>query len=292
MSAMAGVNAPFHCQEPGSSYARSMTPPSPSADPPNTGAQSLERGLSILTALADSRRSLGLVELAKATGLSKSTCHRYIASLVALRYLEQEDDGRRYLLGPAAMNLGIAAVGALEITRVAARSIQALADEINHTVSLSILDGADIVYVERRRPSRAGYRIELNIQIGTRLPAYCTSMGKVLLAHRDPVSVRGVLDRIDLARRGPKTITAREQLLSDLVDIARSGLAVSDEELASGVRSLAVPVRDHRGDVCSALGVAVHMSAWNATAEAVVARLEAPLRHTAQEISRRMGCPV
>ncbi|MGW0995720.1 IclR family transcriptional regulator [Streptomyces sp. NPDC002523] len=266
-------------------------PDSPPTDSPNAGAQALERGLSILTALADGRRPLGLVELAKATGLSKSTCHRYVSSLVALRYLEQEDGGRKYLLGPAAMNLGIAAVGVLEVARVAARSVQALADETNHTVSLVILDGADIVFVERRRPSRAGFRIELNIQIGTRLPAYCTSMGKVLLAYRDPASVRTILDRIDLARRGPKTITAREQLLSVLAEIARSGLAVNDEELASGLRSLAVPVRDHRGEVCAALGIAVHLSAWNATTEAVVARLEAPLRHTAQEISRRMGYP-
>lgn len=267
-----------------------MTPDPRSTDSPNTGAQALERGLAILTALSEGRRPLGLVELARATGLSKSTCHRYVASLVALRYLEQEEGSRKYLLGPAAMHLGIAAVGTLDVARVAAGSIQALADETNHTVSLTVLDGADIVYVDRRRPVRAGFRIELNIQIGTRLPAYCTSMGKVLLAHRDPVSVRAILDRTDLARRGPKTITAREQLLLELAEIAGSGLAVNDQELTAGLRSIAVPVRDHRGNVCAALGVAVHLSAWNATAEAVVARLEAPLRHTAQDISRRMGC--
>lgn len=251
--------------------------------------QALERGLSILTALAEAREPLGLVELARATGLSKSTAHRYIASLLGLGYLEQEVEGRRYRLGTAAMSLGIAALGTLEVSRVAARTLQSLADETNHTVSLAILDGADIVYVDRRRPSRAGFRVELNIQIGTRLPAYCTSMGKVLLAYRDPASVRSVLDRIDLARRGPKSITAREQLVTALGEIAKTGLAVNDEELASGLRSLAVPVYDSRGCVCAALGIAVHLSAWNATVDAVVARLEAPLRHAGQEISRRMG---
>ncbi|MFE5212078.1 IclR family transcriptional regulator [Streptomyces sp. NPDC056600] len=262
--------------------------PQPAA-PSGTGAQALERGLAILTALADGRRPLGLVELADATGLSKSTCHRYVASLVALRYLEQEDGGRKYLLGPAAMHLGMAAVGTLDVARVGARSVQALADETNHTVSLTVLDGADIVYVDRRRPSRAGFRIELNVQIGTRLPAYCTSMGKVLLAYRDPASVRAVLDRIDLARRGPRTITAREELVAALAEIRRTGLALNDQELTAGLRSVAVPVRDRHGNVCAALGVAVHLSAWNATAEAVVTRLEGPLRHAAQEISRRMG---
>lgn len=255
----------------------------------SAGAQGLERGLSILTSLAHQRRPLGLVEIARAADLSKSTCHRYVTSLVSLGYLEQDAETRKYQLGPAAIGLGVAAVSSLEITRVAGRVLQALADETNHTVSLAILDGADIVYVDRRRPARAGFRIELNVQVGTRLPAYCTSMGKVLLAYRDPASVRSVLDRIELARRGPKSITAREQLTAALAEVQRTGLGINDEELASGLRSLAVPVRDRTGTVVAALGIAVHLSAWNATVDAVVARLEAPLRRAAQEISQRLG---
>ncbi len=269
-----------------------MVQPPGSADPSSARAHPLERGLSLLTALASARGSLGLVELARASGLSKSTCHRYVASLVSLGYLELDERTRKYVFGPAAMRLGTAAMGSLEVTRVAVRTMQALADETNHTVSLAILDGADIVYVERRRPSRAGFRIELNVQIGTRLPAYCTAMGKVLLAHRDPATVRLLLDRIDLARRGPRTITAREQLRHELAAVAENGYAVNDEELAAGLRSVAVPVYDYRGNVCAAMGIAVHLSAWNATADAVVARLEPPLRRAANEVSRRMGQPI
>lgn len=114
-------------------------------------------------------------------------------------------------------------------------------------------------------------------------------MGKALLAHRDPASVRSIVDGIDLARRGPKTITAREQLTTALREVARTGLAVNDEELASGLRSLAVPVRDHTGSAVAAVGISVHLSAWNATVEAVIARLESPLRRTAAAISYRMG---
>ncbi|MDH2416303.1 IclR family transcriptional regulator [Nocardioides sp. CER19] len=254
-----------------------------------SGTQALERGLSILSTLAQGRRALGLVEIARGAELSKSTCHRYVTSLLGLGYLEQDPETRKYRLGPAAMTLGVAAVSSLEITRVAGQVLQALADETNHTASLTILDGADIIYVDRRRPTRAGFRIELNVQVGTRLPAYCTSMGKVLLAYRDPASVRAILDRIDLVRRGPKTITAREQLLAGLAEVRRTGLAVNDEELASGLRSLAVPVRDHTGTVVAAVGMSVHLSAWNATVDAVVSRLEPPLYRAAQEISQRMG---
>lgn len=267
-----------------------MAPRSPStgAEPAPT-TQALERGLALLTLLAEQRGPVGLVELARGLGLSKSTCHRYLASLVAAGYADQEVESRRYQLGPRAVGLGLAAVTSLELTRVAAPLLQSLADETNHAASMAILDGVDVVYVARHRPARAGYRIELSVQVGTRLPAYCTAMGKVLLAHRDPDVVRTVLDRVDLARRGPRTITAREELVAELRRVAHSGLAVNDEELAPGLRSLACPVRDSSGLVVAAINVAVPLSAWSASLEAVVSRLEAPLRGAAREISRRLG---
>ncbi len=249
----------------------------------------LERGLAVLSTLARARRPMGLVEVARETGLSKSTVHRYATSLQGMGFVEQDAETRKYRLGPAAMTLGVAAVGSLEVSRVGGPTLQALADETNHTASLAILDGADIIYVDRRRPARAGFRIELNVQVGTRLPAYCTSMGKVLLAHRDPATVRAILDRVDLVRRGPGTITAREQLVAALAEVRATGLAINDEELASGLRSLAVPVRDHTGTVVAAVGTAVHLSGWNATLDAVVARLEPALRRSAGEISQRLG---
>lgn len=265
-------------------------PAAPAPDAPSgSGAQSLERGLSILSALAARREPLGLVEIAREVGLSKSTCHRYVASLLALGFLEVAPDERRYQLGPQALSLGFAAVTSLEISQVASRLLQALADETNYTVNMAVLDGADIVYVDRHRPVRAGFRIELNVQVGARLPAYCTSMGKVLLAYRDPVTVRAILDRTDLARRGPHTITAREQLMSTLDGVAAAGLAVNDEELAPGLRSIAAPVRDRDGHVVAAVNIAVHLSAWNASMDAVVARLEEPLRRTTHQISQRLG---
>ncbi len=254
-----------------------------------TTNQALTRGLSILSVLAERRTPLGLVELGLEVTLSKSTCHRYLATLVALGFVEQDGETRRYTLGPRAIELGFAAMSSLEMTRVAAKPLQSLADEIGYTVNLAILDGSDIVYVERRKPARAAGRIELNLQVGARLPAYCTSMGKVLLAYRDPATVRAILDRTDLSRRGPKTITAREQLTSALARVAKQGYAVNDEELAPGLRSVAAPVRDRTGQVVAAVNVSVHLGAWNASMDAVVGRLEGPLRRTANDISHRLG---
>ncbi|MBG0562793.1 IclR family transcriptional regulator [Actinoplanes aureus] len=253
-------------------------------------SQSLERGLTILSSFSESRPVLGIADLSRAVSLNKSTTHRYVATLARLGYLEQDPETKKYSLGPRVVDLGFAAVNSLEINRVAAPYLQALADETGYTVSMAVLDGTDIIYVERRRSCRAGgFAMGLNLHVGSRLPAYCTSMGKVLLAYQEPGVLRGLLDRTDFARRGPKTLTNREQLTAALARIRQSGVAVNDEELASGLRSVAAPVRDRTGQVVAAVNIAVHLTVWSTTADTVVARLERPLRHTAAEISTRLG---
>jgi IclR family pca regulon transcriptional regulator len=262
---------------------------SPSDASVPTVSQSLQRGLLVLSSFSAENSTMGIAALARCVNLSKSTVHRYASSLTQLGYLQQDPETKEYALGPRAVDLGFAAITSMELTRTAARPLQALADETGYTVSMAILDGGDIVYVDRHRSARAGFRIELNLQVGSRLPAYCTAMGKVLLAHKDAVALRAILDRTDLARRGPKTVTAREQLMSSLARTQTSGIAFNDEELAPGLRSLAAPVRDRSGAVVAAVNIAVHLSAWNASMEAVAARLETPLRRTTADISARLG---
>lgn len=255
-----------------------------------TGSQSLERGLRILTEFVSNGPVLGISELARAVDLHRSTTHRYVATLAGLGFLRQDPDTRKYSLGPRVADLGFAAIESMEITGVAAGHLQTLADETGFAVSMAVLDGADIVYVERRRSRRAtGLAVDLNLHVGSRLPAYCTSMGKVLLAHRDPASLRGLLDRMDLARRGPRTITVREQLISALAAVRQAGLAVNDEELAPGLRSLAAPIRDRSGTVVAAINVAVHLTTWPTPVDSLVDRLSGPLLRTASDISRELG---
>lgn len=254
-------------------------------------SQSLERGLTILSSFSETSPVLGIAEISRAVTLNKSTTHRYVATLARLGYLQQDPDTRKYSLGPKVVDLGFAALGSLEINRVAAPSLQSLADETGFPVSMAVLDGIDLIYVERRRSGKGTgpYALGLNLHVGSRLPAYCTSMGKVLLAHQDPAVLRGLLDRIDFARRGPRTLTNREQLTTALARIRQSGVAVNDEELAAGLRSVAAPVRDRTGRVVAAINVAVHLTVWSATADTVLARLERPLRQSAAEISARLG---
>jgi IclR family pca regulon transcriptional regulator len=253
-------------------------------------SQSLERGLAILSAFSETRPLLGTAELGRYVELNKSTAHRYISTLTELGYLQQDRATRKYRLGPRVVNLGFAAINSMEITKIAAPHMQALSDETGLAVSMAVLDGVDIVYTQRVRSSSSGFTgIDLNLHIGSRLPAYCTSMGKVLLAYVRPEVLKNILDRTDLARRGPNTLTAREALIAALRRVRQIGLAVNDQELAPGLRSLAVPIRDGFGEVIAALNIAVHMSIGNASLESTVSRLEGPLRKTAGEISSRMG---
>lgn len=266
----------------------------PTSPPPKAAAagfsQSLERGLLILSSFSETRPVLGISDLGRSVGLNRSTTYRYVATLAKLGYLQQDPDSRKYSLGPRVVDLGFAAINSMEITRVAGPFLQALSDETGYTVSMAVLDGPDIVYVDRRRSGRAGtFAMGLHLHVGSRLPAYCTSMGKVLLAYQEPAVLRDLVDRTDLARRGPKTITAREQLMVALARVRRTGFALNDEELAPGLRSLAAPVRDRSGAVVAAVNVAVHLTVWNASVESVMSRLEAPLRRATTEISTRLG---
>ena len=153
---------------------------------------------------------------------------------------------------------------------------------------MAVLDGADILYIERCRIASQGQReIDLNLHFGSRLPAYCTSMGKVLLASRSPDELEALVTRVDFVHRGPNTITARAALLAELQRVRERGLAVNNEELAYGLRSIAVPVHGQDGEVVAAINLAVHRSL--VSVEDLVVRLAPALQATARGISSKAG---
>ena len=252
------------------------------------GSQSLERGLSILSAFRSAQPLLGVSDLSRQVGLSRSTTHRYVATLAALGYLLQDRETRKYRLGPRVLDLGFSAINSMELRHVSAPYLRQLSEETGHTVNMAILDGADIVYIERcQSPRSGGGEIELNLQVGSRLPAYCTSMGKVLLAFLPPQRRGTVLDGGRLTRRGPNTITAKAQLEKELERVRVRGLAVNNEELAYGLRSLAAPVRSQSGETVAAINVAVHRSL--VSMDDLLEDLAPSLERTAAEISAHIG---
>lgn len=251
-------------------------------------SQSLERGLAILSAFRPARPLLGVSELSRELELSRGTTHRYVATLTKLGYLQQDPATRKYRLGSRVLDLGFSAINSMELRAISGPHLQQLSDETGRTTNMAVLDGVDILYIERCRSARRGQReIDLDLHIGSRLPAYCTSMGKVLLAALPVHELDARLAEIELAQRGPNTITTRDSLLAELRDVREQGLAVNNEELAYGLRSIAAPVRDQTGEVVAAINLAAHRSMGSV--EELTVDLGPILRATADEISARTG---
>src|SRR5260221_795474 len=251
-------------------------------------SQSLERGLAILSSFHSHRPLIGVSELARGLDLSRSTAHRYIATLAKLGYLQQDPDSKRYRLGPKVLDLGFSALNSMDLLEISAPHLRQLSDETQHRVTLAILDDTDVVYIERCRTSRPGQRdIDLNLHVGARLPAYCTAMGKAILAFLPEAHLERIIERIDFAPRGPNTLTNADAFREELGKIRMSGIAVNDEELAYGLRSIAAPIHSHSGEVLAALNLAVHRTMGSM--DELIARYGLAVTKTAHDISLSMG---
>ncbi|AXK31366.1 IclR family transcriptional regulator [Streptomyces armeniacus] len=218
--------------------------------------QSLARGLAVLRALGTRRGGCTLSEAAKATGLPRATARRALLSLVHLGYVEYaEAAGRRFRMLPRVLELGYAHLSGLGFTDLAEPHLRRLAAEAGESASMAVLDGPDIRYVARV-PT---YRImTVNITVGTRFPAYATSMGRVLLAGLPAAERTELLARTELRRFTSRTVTGPAELERILADTEEAGYALVDGELEEGLRSLAVPVRDAAGHVVAAVNVPTH----------------------------------
>ena len=215
--------------------------------------ESLARGLDVLAGFGPQRPSMTLSEVAVATGLARPTARRLLLTLEELGYVRSRDGA--FTLTPRVIGLGMAYVGSLGLWDVARPHMEDLVARIGESVSLAQLDGSDIVYTARVSVPKI---IALRVEIGTLFPAAQTSKGKVLLAALPPRQVADVLEVPSRAGLAPYSGRSVEDLMDELSQVRARGWALADEELAPGVRSIAVPVRDGQGEVHAAMSVTVH----------------------------------
>jgi IclR family pca regulon transcriptional regulator len=224
-------------------------------------SQSLERGLAILHAFSPDRPALGISELARDLSMTRSTTHRYVATLASLGYLQQDPSTRKYRLGARVLDLGFSVLASLELREIAAPHLRRLTDATGHTSNLAIRDDTDVILIDRVRGRPGRYHhLEFSLHAGSRLPSYCSATGKALLAFLPHPDLDQLLDRVDLVRCGPRTLTSKADLHTELAQVRRTGIAVNDEELESALRSIAVPVRSRSGEVVAAINVAIPWS--------------------------------
>jgi IclR family pca regulon transcriptional regulator len=212
--------------------------------------QSLERGLSVILAFADHRPRLTLAEVAAAAGLSRPTARRLLITLEALGYVRA--DGRSFLLTPRVLTIGYAYLNSLDLREIAQPVMEKIAAEVRETCTLATLDGSDIVYISRISVRRIS---SLSLVIGTRLPAYASAMGQVILADLSAAGLRHYLDTTGLEAITPHTITTHAALKERLAKIRERGWSEVDQELETGLRSIAAPVRGGDGRVFAGLGL-------------------------------------
>jgi IclR family pca regulon transcriptional regulator len=250
-------------------------------------SQSLERGLAVLSAFTPDRPALGISDLARRLALTRSTTHRYVSTLATLGYLQQDESTRQYRLGSRVLDLGFSMLGSLELREIAAPHLRRLTDTTGHTSNLAIRDDTDVILIDRVRGRPGRYHhLEFTLHVGSRLPSYCSATGKALLAFLPRPDLDQLLDRIDLIQRGPRTLTSKTALLTELDHVRRTGVAVNDEELESALRSIAVPVRSRSGEVIAAVNIAIP---WSPEAITELVGLHAPvLQDTARQIAARV----
>ena len=270
--------------------------PSPSSSSDEAGAaresaeersgrfsSSLRAGLAILNCFSAEQPVRGIANLADELSMSRSTTHRYASTLVALGYLEQ-DQARRYRLAPRVVDVGMSVLDSMALRGKAREHLRELREQTGRTVSLAVLDGGDVRYIDRRRGWRRGqHAVDLNLGVGALLPVHCSAMGKVLLAHLPEREREQVIAGLELTRRGPKSITSKRALRTELEQVRADGLALSDEELAPGVRTIAAPVIGPGGEVVAAIGIPVPADAF--TREELAEVLGPPLSAAAKRVS-------
>jgi IclR family transcriptional regulator, pca regulon regulatory protein len=250
-------------------------------------SQSLERGLAILDCFGPERPILGISDIADELGMSRSTTHRYVITLVALGYLEQ-GASRKYRLGLRVTDLGMSALNAMSLGEHSRPYLEELRQRTSFTVSVAVLDGEEILYLARARSFRRGQnKIDLGLQPGSRLPAYCTSMGKLLMAYLPENEQRELINEIKLEKRGPNSITTKKALRTELEHVREENFAVNDQELAPGLHSISAPVRSETREVVAAVNMAAHNSMISL--EELVDALGPHLVSTADRISARLG---
>lgn len=244
--------------------------------------QSLERGLAVIRSFSADQPRQTLADAARATGLTRATVRRLLLTLVELGYVRT--DGKFYELTPQVLDIGYSFVSSLNVTDIAQPYLEAFSENVHESSSVSVLDDTDIVYVARVPTKRI---MTVAIGLGSRFPAFQTSMGRVLLAELDDDEVREIYSRSNRSATTEFTVGDAAALVERLAQVRSEGYALVDQELEIGVRSVAAPLRNAAGDAIAAINVSTHVGRTDL--DEIEAVFVPNLLETAAAISRALA---
>jgi DNA-binding IclR family transcriptional regulator len=245
--------------------------------------QSVKRATDIISLFTSSQTSLGVTQIAALLGLNKATVWGLITTLEQQGFLQQDTDTLKYGVGPKLFELGMVYVGSLEINAKASRLAHALASRTGLNVRIGIWDGGGVLVTLLALPKTGD---SFSHQLGPRVPAHCSGIGKALLAYLEPDELQAYLSQTELERYTRTTIVSVEKLLKDLESTRERGYAISSEEMVPGLVALAAPIFGKTKKLVGAMSISY--SPTNGTSKHVD-KVAADLLSTAAEISRQMG---
>jgi IclR family pca regulon transcriptional regulator len=233
---------------------------------------SLARGLSILNSFSSTRPTLSPTELATANKITLATCARYISTLRDLGYLVQNPVTKKYTLTPRILSLGFPFLKNMDLRARLLPYMIEVTKELDVTTQCAVLDGTDIVFLDRVRSSQV---VNLDLTVGSRLPCYCTALGKAMLAFMDDVDARKIIDSIEFVQHTPYTVTDRDTFERSLRLTKRRGYAINDQELTLGLKTLATPIfKDSRVEGAFGMSYPIHRIEKNDLENVFVERLK------------------
>ncbi len=243
---------------------------------------SLAKGLSVLQAFSKADHSLTLSEIANSLEANKTTATRLCYTLTELGFI-QKDGQRRYHLTPKVLTLGHSCISGLAWQEVAQFYLESLFKEVQETVNLSILEESEIIYLLRIRKRKY---LPFDIRIGTKLPVYCTAMGKVLMAMGASEKIKPIFKTLEFKPLTPRTIKSLDQFMDELEKVRKKGYAINDEELSIGNRAVAAPIADKQGYAVAAINIAAPTPAYSRSQMEKI--LASKVIQTAREISEAL----
>ena len=240
---------------------------------------SLARGLEVLQAFKPQYSQMSVSEISQITGIPRAAVRRCLYTLKAPGFVHCPD-GRHYRLLPRVLTLGHAYLSSSELAKAAQNSLDYLSKQLNQSCSVATLDGDNILYIARASVKRI---MTIDLGRGSRLPAYATSMGLVLLSALDEAQLEAYLSRVTLEPLTAHTVVSEAQLREQLARVRRQGYAINDQQLEIGLRSIAVPMHSRKGGVVAAMNVGVNAS--QVSAQELRERVLPLLQRTAMELA-------
>ncbi|MFC0271803.1 IclR family transcriptional regulator [Metabacillus herbersteinensis] len=249
-----------------------------------SNVQSLERALTLLNVLSDYPDGIQITRLSDQVGLSKSTTHRLLSTLLNMNYVVKDGETDRYKLGYQLIYLSRNILGNVNVIQIAQPFLKNLSEDVNETIHLCIEDNGEVMYVDKIESNQT---IRMFSRIGSRAPMYCTAVGKILLSGMSGDNYEEVVERTDFKTKTPKTITTKDRLTEEVETVIKQGYALDNIENEEGIRCIAAPIWDFQGKVIASFSISGPSN--RITMERVNDELVRKVRETSMIISRQLG---